>query len=129
MKRRTHLDYDATIATSHLRRGTSEEAEAPRHLTHHKVPNTQLKLQIALVLQLLLENTKCGIHADERVRVAAGTPTSTQHHPEQEASESSVKYALAAADFTTVYLGVLAYHTRSTSCTPCMTSSHVHVAP
>jgi len=33
----THLDYDATIATSHLRRGTSEEAEAPRHLTHHKL--------------------------------------------------------------------------------------------
>jgi len=25
------------IATSHLRRGTSEEAEAPRHLTHHLV--------------------------------------------------------------------------------------------
>ena len=28
--------YDATNATSHLRRGTSEEAEAPRHLTHHR---------------------------------------------------------------------------------------------
>ena len=37
-KRRTHLDYDATIATNvsppkrHLRR----RAEAPRHLTHHQ---------------------------------------------------------------------------------------------
>ena len=38
-KRRTHLDYDATTATSHLRRGTSEEAEAPRHLTHHLLPH------------------------------------------------------------------------------------------
>jgi len=36
---KTRLDYDATTATSHLRRGTSEEAEAPRHLTHHLLPH------------------------------------------------------------------------------------------
>jgi hypothetical protein len=38
-ERRMHLDYDATTATSHLRRGISEEAEAPRHLTHHLLPH------------------------------------------------------------------------------------------
>ena len=34
LEEKTHLIYDASIATSHLRRGTSDEAEAPRHLTH-----------------------------------------------------------------------------------------------